>query len=137
MTTTRIYEIIPTSLSSNLNALARDINAWAKGKGFWDVPDVLLRAATHDAKVGAYLDRLIKSQKMALVTTETSEQVEAIRKPGTETGLPGFTNEEEECVDQIIRLLDYAGQYNLRVGEALIAKMAINEGRPYKHGKEF
>jgi NTP pyrophosphatase (non-canonical NTP hydrolase) len=133
----KVYDLIPTTLANNIDALARDINAWAKGKGFWDVPVELMRLADSEPKAFAYLERLIKSQKMALVTTETSEQVEAIRKPDSETGIPGFTNEEEECADQVIRLLDYAGQYKFRLGEALIAKMAVNEGRPYKHGKEF
>jgi hypothetical protein len=51
--------------------------------------------------------------------------------------MPGFTNEEEEVADQIIRLLDYAGEYKLRIGECIRAKMMKNEGRPYQHGKAF
>lgn len=120
-----------------VDALAVSINEWAKQKGFWNVPlstSVLEQLAPEDKR---WLDNLIKSQKLALVTTETSEHVEAIRKPDVPSALEGYTAEEEECADQIIRLLDFAAQYKLRIGAAIIAKMAKNEGRPYKHGKEF
>jgi NTP pyrophosphatase (non-canonical NTP hydrolase) len=125
-------------LALDINRLAHDIHVWAKVKGFWNVPeDVERMLHTLSDKSRDWIARMIKSQKLALVTTETSEQVEAVRKPDTESGLPGFSNEEEECADQIIRLLDYAARYDLRIGEAIMAKMAVNEGRPYKHNKEF
>jgi NTP pyrophosphatase (non-canonical NTP hydrolase) len=41
---------------------------------------------------------------------------------------------EEELVDVIIRLLDFAGGTGLDIEGALAAKMAYNEGRPYRHG---
>lgn len=123
-------------VATSINALARSINRWARAKGFWNVPDEV-RAMKLSVGTLQWLERLIKSQKLALITTETSEAVEAIRKPESESGLPGFSNEEEEAADQVIRILDYAAHYNLRIGEAIIAKMAKNEGRPYKHGKEF
>jgi hypothetical protein len=34
-----------------------------------------------------------------------------------------------------VRMLDYAGRKQLRVGEAVIAKMAYNATRPQLHGK--
>lgn len=140
MTNGPIYEdsIEATALSIGINRLAHDINVWAKVKGFWKVPgDVEQMLHTLSDKSRDWIARLVKAQKLALVTTETSEQVEAVRKPDTESGLPGFSNEEEEAADQVIRILDYCAQYNLRIGEAIMAKMAVNEGRPYKHGKEF
>ena len=76
--------------------------------------------------------------KMALVVTELSEVIEGFRngkgiKP--DEHCPDFSNEEIEVADSIIRLLDYAGWRNLRLGQALQAKHAYNVGRPYKHNK--
>lgn len=121
---------------TSINALAGSINRWAVGRGFW--PD--LEVAGSD--VGNAAIRMAqKSQKAMLVVTEVAELVEGLRKsePGTIELNDGttLTNEEEEVADAIIRLLDYAAQYKLRIGEAILAKMAKNEGRPYKHGKEF
>lgn len=116
-----------------VNMLATYINAWAHEKGFWNDPFFPEHMSKEQIPVWALAK---KCQKIALMHTELSELVEALRK--REVGeLPGFTAEEEEVADFIIRALDYAGAYNLRIGEAIIAKMAKNEGRPYKHGKEF
>jgi hypothetical protein len=39
--------------------------------------------------------------------------------------------------DCIIRILDYAGHKGFRVAEAMLAKAAFNENRPFKHNKAF
>jgi NTP pyrophosphatase (non-canonical NTP hydrolase) len=119
-------------LASRITQLAHDINLWAVRKGFWKF---------HAQDVGGPVNvtpdsGIVRMTKLMLVVTELAECAEGLRKP-VEASVPGFTNEEEEIADAIIRLLDYAGQYRLRIGEALNAKMAKNEGRPYRHGKEF
>jgi hypothetical protein len=115
--------------SEGLNRLAEAINYWANEKGFWDFQKT--EGVLPDSK-------LVKNTKLLLVVSELVECMEGLRKPGSHPSqLSGFTNEEEEIADAIIRLLDYAGQYDLRIGEAVLAKMAYNEGRPYKHGKAF
>jgi NTP pyrophosphatase (non-canonical NTP hydrolase) len=124
------YENVMTT--DGLDALARDVNEWARGKGFWENP-----IQVSDLKEDERLTQLTKTQKVLLVVTELAELTEGIRKPSTPSSVEGVTNEEEELADTIIRCLDYAGQYRLRLGLAVRLKMALNEGRIRKHGKEF
>jgi NTP pyrophosphatase (non-canonical NTP hydrolase) len=61
--------------------------------------------------------------------------MEAYRSGNPESEkIPGFSQMEEELADVVIRLLDFAGGENLNIEGALIAKMAYNEKRPYRHG---
>ena len=115
----------PSECALALDTLAKGINQWANRKGFWSFPDPIPLESS-----------LIKSTKLMLVVTELAEAVEGFRKPIPST-IPPYTNEEEEIADAIIRLLDYAGQYKLRIGEAVIEKIALNEGRPFRHDKNF
>lgn len=76
--------------------------------------------------------------KTALVHSELSEMLEANRKDVRhDDKVPMFTGEEAEAADTIIRLLDMAGRYNWRLGEAIVAKMQHNLRREYKHGKAY
>lgn len=77
-------------------------------------------------------------QKTALVHSELSEMLEANRKDiEADDKIPEFTGEEAEAADAIIRLLDMAGRYQWRLGEAVVAKMRYNLTRPYKHSKAY
>ena len=72
---------------------------------------------------------------LMLMVTELAEAMEAYRdgNPVSEK-IPGFSKMEEELVDVIIRLLDFAGGTGFDIEGALSAKMAYNESRPYRHG---
>jgi NTP pyrophosphatase (non-canonical NTP hydrolase) len=48
---------------------------------------------------------------------------------------PDFNSVEVEMADVIIYIMNMARHYKWRVAEALVAKMAYNLSRPYKHGK--
>lgn len=74
-------------------------------------------------------------EKLALMSTEVSELIKAYHKDLPSDHIPGFTGEEEECADVILRALDYAGARNLRIGEALVAKIEANSNRGTGYGK--
>jgi NTP pyrophosphatase (non-canonical NTP hydrolase) len=104
-----------------LDALAAILHETAKEKGFWDGD------YTND-KVG---------NKLALVHSEVTEVLEAIRKSH------GSEKVVEEMADVIIRLLDiYAAMRNEEevlhsLDEILQKKMDINKERPRLHGNLF
>ena len=104
-----------------LDALAAILHETAKEKGFWD------GEYSHD-KIG---------NKLALVHSEVTEVLEAIRKSH------GSEKVVEEIADVIIRLLDvYAAMRNEEavlhsLDEVLEAKMNKNKERPKLHGNLF
>ena len=104
-----------------LDALAAILHETAREKGFWD------GIYSHD-KVG---------NKLALVHSEVTEVLEAIRKNH------GSEKVVEEMADVIIRLLDiYAAMRNEEaiihsLDEILQKKMDINKDRQRLHGNLF
>jgi NTP pyrophosphatase (non-canonical NTP hydrolase) len=104
-----------------LDALAALLHETAKEKGFWD------GEYNHD-KIG---------NKLALVHSEVTEVLEAIRKSH------GSEKVVEEMADVIIRLLDvYAAMRNEEqilhsLDEILEKKININKERPRLHGNLF
>ncbi len=72
---------------------------------------------------------------IALMHSELSEALEADRHGNPpDDKIPEFSGVEAEFADVIIRIMDTAKTYNLKVGDAVIAKMRFNEGRQFKHG---
>lgn len=104
-----------------LDALSAVLHETAVEKGFWD------GEYTHD-KIG---------NKLALVHSEVTEVLEAIRKS------QGSEKVVEEIADTIIRLLDvYAAMRNKEavihsLDEILQKKMDKNKQRPILHGNLF
>ncbi|MDR3572879.1 MAG: hypothetical protein P4L50_03375 [Anaerolineaceae bacterium] len=76
---------------------------------------------------------------IALMHSELSEALESLRHGNPPSDhIPEFTGVEEELADVIIRILDYSAARDLRLGDAILAKMAFNNNRPFKHGgKKF
>lgn len=103
-----------------LNWLASEIHETAVAKGWWE----------KDRNDGEIL---------ALIHSEVSEVLEAIRHGNPpDDKIPEFSGAEAELADIVIRVLDYAHARKWRLGEAVIAKMAMNRTREYKHGgKKF
>ena len=101
----------------NLTELAKEFHDNAVAHGFWDNPN--------------------KGERIALMHSELSEALEAVRKPGPDDKLPHLDSETVELADAIIRILDYCHYYRLPIEEAVLAKHEYNIKRPYKHGKAF
>jgi NTP pyrophosphatase (non-canonical NTP hydrolase) len=100
----------------HMQQICHDIS---KDKGFWD----------EERNFG---------EAVALMHSELSEALEAARKGNPESvKIPGFSHVEEELADLMIRVMDWAGGKNLRIADAILAKLEYNITRHHKHGKNF
>ena len=115
-------EFLPTEVEHDFKVaftvVSSKINCIANEKGFW-------RCNRSHGEV------------LALIHSEVSEALEALRTKSSSTKIPGFLGVEEELADVVIRIMDYSMQYNFNLPAAILSKMKYNEGRSYKHGKEF
>ena len=106
----------------DLNEMGWLIHATSVRKGFYDVDNI--------GDVNFVLS------KLALVHSEVTETLEAIRKDQGEDRIM------EEVADVVIRLLDFVqllkdGGYvsqDIMLADVLESKMQINSERPQKHG---
>jgi NTP pyrophosphatase (non-canonical NTP hydrolase) len=107
-----------------------------EGAGFWEQSDltyeILIR---NDPKLAAKYIVDLKLSKMALISSEVSEAVEAIRKDTMDDKITDMSGEVVELADVVIRILDYCGKYDLPLGEAIKRKRDYNLTRPRMHGK--
>lgn len=79
------------------------------------------------------------TERIALIHSEVSEALESMRHGySPDDKIPEYNGVEAELADAIIRIFDMAEAHNLKVIEAMFAKMEYNKTRPYKHGgKKF
>jgi len=109
-----------TNFIQAFNQLAQDITTQCKAKGF--------------------ADNWNDGEKIALMHCELSEALEELRRNNQELSekLNGeVTKFTEELADTIIRIMDFAGHYNLNLGKAIVMKHDYNSKRPYRHSKRF
>ena len=110
-------QVLGPALTVMLKIQAALVSQFMQTQGFWESDNT--------------------GEKIALMHSELSEALEADRKNLDAEHIPGFTGVEEELADVIIRILDFAGHHQLRLGEALSAKITYNLTRPFKHGKAY
>lgn len=146
-----------------VDRMATYIHDWALRKGFWfeerRAEEIAAAVMGVETDTQAYAHEGVKlrynqlrdlvnlarstaprndAELLALMHSELSEALEGLRdgNPPAEK-IEGFTQVEEELADLVIRVLDTCHARGYRLGEAIVAKMAHNEGRPWKHGRAF
>lgn len=98
----------------------------------------------HDLYTGEKLVRN-KGELLMLMVSEIAEAMEGERKNLMDDKLPHRRAVEVELVDTLIRIFDYAGEYNLDLQGAYEEKKAYNntrkdhtaEARKLDNGKKF
>lgn len=113
-----LTESIKFNFLASTIAMQDIVHANAREKGWWD-------ETRNDGEI------------IALMHSELSEALEALRKGNPQDEKVPFDNLTVELADCIIRILDYAGAKGLPLAEAIIAKHEFNTTRPHKHGKQF
>ena len=125
---------------SNFQHLARTHHNKMRDKGFWKTRDAIMDAAkAHmpDSELET-VQSIVDSSALALVTTETSEAVEALRHGnGPDDKIPHHCGAAAELADVILRIMDLAYGRNWDVAQALVDKMQMNSTRENLHGKKF
>lgn len=101
----------------------------SRSKGFWSLIDEL-KGHPRFAEIEVFW----KLSRHDLIHSETSEATEGVRKDLKDDHLPHRSMEVCELADVVIRILDYAGAYDLPLAEVIIEKMHYNAGRPFMHG---
>ena len=109
-------------MSGGMTYLQDSITAWAIRKGW------LTETPRNPA------------EQLMLIVTELAEACEAFRvgnPPCERPGMEQYSHAAEELADVVIRCLQMAGEHNIPLADVVMAKMAFNETRPVKHGKNF
>ena len=98
------------------------------------VRDLQERACRCAEAHGWWDDPPNEATSIALMHSELSEALEAIRKPPETQHVPGLDPVAEEMADVVIRVLDYCAHHGIDLQDAILRKMEFNELREYKHG---
>lgn len=87
-------------------------------------------------KKGWHENPINDGEQIALIHSELSEGLEALRENLMSDKIPEYLGIEEELADTIIRIIHYASRKNYRLGWAIVEKMKYNQDRPYRHGNK-
>ena len=140
--------LVPSVEAGVVNALQHECGETSESHGFkndWHIAARLEEFADSffegehkklliDAAVA--LRNNILAAKLALIHSEISEALESLRKNGGAQGaLDGQGNFGEELADAMVRILDTGTFTKDNLGDELLHKMKVNQGRPHMHGK--
>jgi hypothetical protein len=118
-------------------SLAQQAHETARSKGWYDKRDELLCLVQENGSgdVIQLARTALLGLSISLMHSELSEGLENARAGMVpDDKIPEFSGVEAELADVIIRIMDTAASEGLRVGEAVVAKMAMNRSREHKHG---
>jgi hypothetical protein len=137
-------DIIPISDADKLGFVSgiHAVSAWGhsvnRHNGFWEDLEALKAvASTAGPSMEAVALREIVLGRIALIHSEGSEGVEAVRKHPVGT----WTSTEKdsmvsEMAGTVVRIMDLCQWLGLPLGEAVIAEVNRNEKRGWKHGNK-
>jgi hypothetical protein len=121
------------------------IMGWDKANSLPDgVPIPHVSTVEGLRQVAQILRTNILGMKLMLTVSELGEALEALRDVGAagllqprdfNVDVKAADNFGEELADAKIRIDDLSGYVKLAIGDAQVAKMAINKDRPHKHGR--
>ena len=106
------------SFLTSWREVQKEIHQNAVDKGFWKEP-------RNEGEI------------IALIHSELSEGLEALRTDAMDDKIPSYKGIVAELADAVIRIMDYAEGFEYDVASAIILKMRMNENRKPKHGKKF
>lgn len=122
---------------NQIPAMQKAFHECSKEKGFYS-DELVLESAISMTGLETHTQNKLKSQlvdfmiikRLALINTEVSEALEAIRKDD-------LNNFKEELADIVIRTFDLAEFTGTNLEDEIQRKMIKNKKRPYKHNKKF
>lgn len=120
-------------------SMQADAHKTAVDKGWHDKRNELIKLVDDHSSsdrdgMRSFATKLVISQMLCLCHSEISEGLEGLRKDLDDDKIPEFSMLEAEIADTIIRFMDLAEAFNLRVAEAVVAKARMNKGRDHLHG---
>lgn len=139
--------------AQSTNLLSTLIGEWAERKGFREdfemarelelVADTLrdlkhISPERHERfhEIASVLRNNVAGTKLMLIVSELAEAMESLRDTGVDNIANGG-NFGEELADAEIRIKDLSHLLSLDLGSEEVAKVAKNEDRPYKHGRQM
>ena len=119
-----------------LNELSKEINDYAKSKGFWDTPretGTLLMLIVSELAEAMEADRKVKYA----LPTEFKKNVDL--GGNWQVNFETYIKDtfEDEIADAFIRLFDLCGAMNIDIEYHINQKLVYNATREYKHGKKY
>ena len=115
----------------DLNELCKQCHKTAIEKGFYEKTRQFIE--TYQDKKYAY--DLETSKRLALITSELGEALEALRKD--RKGILQKDTFEDEIADSLIRIFDLCGWLGIDIQQQVEWKMEYNKSREKLHGKRF